>query len=202
MLFGQILIDGFAISSLYAFARERFHADFSASPACSLRAARSWSPRRSPRGAALGNLGAGAYPAAGFGIIVALLLALATYYLIVRRLQLSRAVCEEEKEIFILTATLLWGIMIQEGIAYFYTNNAKTVLPIVDGVGCARPQTRFSPHSSAGRRSALSGFSPPMSGAISRRSPPMSFRRPIAPSRHCYCRRGDVCAPARIDGQR
>jgi branched-chain amino acid transport system permease protein len=113
--------------------------------------------------AASGNLGAGAYLAAGFGIVVALLLALATYYLIVRRLQLSRAVREEEKEIFILTATLLWGIMIQEGIAYFYTNNAKTVLPIVDGVvsilGCARPQTRFSPHSSAGRRSALSGFS-------------------------------------------
>ena len=34
---------------------------------------------------------------------------------------------EEEKEIFILTATLLWGIMIQEAIAYLYTNNAKTV---------------------------------------------------------------------------
>ena len=41
---------------------------------------------------------------------------------------------EEEKEIFILTATLLWGIMIQEAIAYLFTNNAKTVLPIVDGV--------------------------------------------------------------------
>ena len=69
-----------------------------------------------------------------FGVVVALLLALATYYLIVRRLQLSRAVREEEKEIFILTATLLWGIMIQEAIAYLFTNNAKTVLPIVDGV--------------------------------------------------------------------
>ena len=66
--------------------------------------------------------------------VLALLLALATYYLIVRRLQLSRAVREEEKEIFILTATLLWGIMIQEAIAYLFTNNAKTVLPIVDGV--------------------------------------------------------------------
>ena len=41
---------------------------------------------------------------------------------------------EEEKEIFILTATLLWGIMIQELIAYLYTNNAKTVAPIVAGV--------------------------------------------------------------------
>ena len=48
-----------------------------------------------------------------------------------------------------LTATLLWGIIIQEAIAYLYTNNAKSVLPIVDGVvailACARPPTRFSP---------------------------------------------------------
>ena len=51
-----------------------------------------------------------------------------------RRLQLTRKIREEEKEIFILTATLLWGIMIQEAIAYLYTNNAKTVLPIVEGV--------------------------------------------------------------------
>jgi branched-chain amino acid transport system permease protein len=42
--------------------------------------------------AASENLGAGAYLAAGFGIVVALLLALATYYLIVRGLQVSRAV--------------------------------------------------------------------------------------------------------------
>ena len=96
--------------------------------------ARSWSPLRSPPGPPREISGASSYLAALFGIVVALLLALATYYLIVRRLQLSRAVREEEKEIFILTATLLWGIMIQEAIAYLFTNNAKTVLPIVDGV--------------------------------------------------------------------
>jgi branched-chain amino acid transport system permease protein len=49
-------------------------------------------------------------------------------------LQRSGKIREEEKEIFILTATLLWGIMIQEAVAYLYTNNAKTVLPIVEGV--------------------------------------------------------------------
>ncbi len=59
---------------------------------------------------------------------------MATYGLIVRRLQLTTKIREEEKEIFILTATLLWGIMIQEAIAYLFTNNAKTVLPIVEGV--------------------------------------------------------------------
>ena len=79
-------------------------------------------------------LGVGAYGGALFGVGTGLALALVTYFLIVRRLQLTRAVREEEKEIFILTATLLWGIMIQEAIAYLFTNNAKTVLPIVEGV--------------------------------------------------------------------
>ena len=53
---------------------------------------------------------------------------------IVRPIQQSRAIRNEEREIFILTATLLWGIIIQETIAYLYTNNAKSVLPVVDGV--------------------------------------------------------------------
>ena len=57
-----------------------------------------------------------------------------TYFVVVRPLQQTRKIREQEKEIFILTATLLWGIMIQELIAYLYTNNAKTVLPIVEGV--------------------------------------------------------------------
>ena len=72
----------------------------------------------------------------------------------VRPIQQSTRIPEEEKEIFILTATLLWGIMIQELIAYFFTNNAKTVLPIVDGVvkilGVRTPRTRSSPRWSAG----------------------------------------------------
>ena len=52
----------------------------------------------------------------------------------VKPIQNSRRIPNEEKEIFVLTGTLLWGIMIQELIAYLFTNNAKTVLPIVEGV--------------------------------------------------------------------
>src|SRR6202789_4750214 len=84
--------------------------------------------------AASGSFGVGSYIGAVFGILIGLLLSLTTYYFIVRRLQNSARIREEEKEIFILTATLLWGIMIQEAFAYLFTNNAKTVLPIVDGV--------------------------------------------------------------------
>ena len=134
MLFWQILIDGFAISSLYALGATGFTLIFGVTGVLNLSHGAIMVAAAVAAWAASGNLGAGAYLGALFGIVVALLLALATYYLIVRRLQLSRAVREEEKEIFILTATLLWGIMIQEAIAYLFTNNAKTVLPIVDGV--------------------------------------------------------------------
>ncbi len=82
------------------------------------------------------------------------MLAFATYAITVRPIQRSRKIADAEKEIFILTATLLWGIIIQEIVAYLFTNNAKTVLPIVEGVvtlsACARRPTSSSPRSSAG----------------------------------------------------
>jgi branched-chain amino acid transport system permease protein len=133
MLFWQILIDGFAISSLYALGATGFTLIFGVSGVLNLShgalmvaaAVAAW---------VAGSLGAGSYLGAFFGVFVAFLLALATYFLVVRSLQRSGKIREEEKEIFILTATLLWGIMIQEAVAYLYTNNAKTVLPIVEGV--------------------------------------------------------------------
>src|SRR5271157_4877285 len=130
MLFWQILIDGFAISSLYALGATGFTLIFGVTGVLNLSHGAIMVAAAVAAWAASGNLGAGSYSGAAFGIVVALALSLATY-LIVRRLQLSRAVREEEKEIFILTATLLWGVMIQEAIAYVFTNNAKTVLPIV-----------------------------------------------------------------------
>jgi branched-chain amino acid transport system permease protein len=84
--------------------------------------------------AAGNDLHVGPYVGAALGVAVGFAASLLTYFLIVRPLQHTRKIREEEKEIFILTATLLWGIMIQELIAYFYTNNAKTVAPIVEGV--------------------------------------------------------------------
>jgi branched-chain amino acid transport system permease protein len=133
MLFWQILIDGFAISSLYALGATGFALIFGVSGVLNL-----------SHGALMvaavvaawvaGSLGFGSHLGAVFGVLVGLGLSLVTYFLIVRPLQRTRKIREEEKEIFILTATLLWGIMIQEAVAYLYTNNAKTVLPIVDGV--------------------------------------------------------------------
>ena len=134
MLFWQILIDGFAISSLYALGATGFTLIFGVTGVLNLSHGSLMVAAAVGAWAAGAYLGAGPYLSAAVGIVACLVLALLTYALIVRRLQLTSKIREEEKEIFILTATLLWGVMIQEAIAWLFTNNAKTVLPIVDGV--------------------------------------------------------------------
>lgn len=134
MLFWQILIDGFAISSLYALGATGFTLIFGVSGVLNLShgaimvaaAVASW--------ALAGLLHANPYTSALGGVVVGVVLTMLTYFITVRPIQRSNRVAESEKEIFILTATLLWGIIISETVAYFFTNNAKTVLPIVEGV--------------------------------------------------------------------
>jgi branched-chain amino acid transport system permease protein len=147
MLALQILVDGFAISALYALGATGFTLIFGVSGVLNLShgglmvlgAVGAW--------AATNELHVGAYPAALFGIGVTLIGAFATYFVVVRPLQTSRRIPKEETEIFVLTGTLLWGIMIQELTSYFFTDNAKTVLPIIEGVvdifGVRTPQNEI-----------------------------------------------------------
>jgi branched-chain amino acid transport system permease protein len=134
MLFWQILIDGFAISSLYALGAAGFTLIFGVTGVLNLSHGAIMVAAAVAAWFAAGTFHIGPYLGALFGVAIGLALSLASFFLVVRRMQASRAIREEEKEIFILTATLLWGIMIQEAIAYLFTNNAKTVLPIVEGV--------------------------------------------------------------------
>ncbi|HEY2526752.1 MAG TPA: branched-chain amino acid ABC transporter permease [Xanthobacteraceae bacterium] len=134
MLFWQILIDGFAISSLYALGATGFALIFGVSGVLNLSHGALMVAAVVAAWAAGNDLHLGPYPGAVVGIAVGFGASLLTYFVVIQPLQRSRKIREEEKEIFILTATLLWGIMIQELIAYLYTNNAKTVAPIVQGV--------------------------------------------------------------------
>src|SRR5499427_10773361 len=134
MLFWQILIDGFAISSLYALGATGFALIFGVSGVLNLSHGALMVSAVVAAWAAGNDLHAGPWVGAAIGVGVGFVAALLTYFAIVRPLQQTNKIREEEKEIFILTATLLWGIMIQELIAFLYTNNAKTVAPIVQGV--------------------------------------------------------------------
>jgi branched-chain amino acid transport system permease protein len=134
MLFWQILIDGFAVGSLYALGAMGFALIFGVSGVLNLSHGALMVAAVVAAWAAGNDLHVGPYAGAAIGVVVGLVASLVTYFAVVRPLQNSQKIREDEKEIFILTATLLWGIMIQELIAYFYTNNAKTVSPIVGGV--------------------------------------------------------------------
>lgn len=134
MLALQILIDGFAISALYALGATGFTLIFGVSGVLNLSHGAIMVLAAVAAWAAVNLLHTGSYAGAVIGLLAALVAALITYFAVVQPIQRSRKIPNEEKEIFVLTATLLWGIMIQELIAYFFTNNAKTVLPIVEGV--------------------------------------------------------------------
>ncbi len=134
VVFWQILVDGFAVSSLYALGAMGFALIFGVSGVLNLSHGALMVAAVVAAWAAGDQLHVGPYMGATIGIAVGFIATLVTYFIIVSPLLRTRKIREEEKEIFILTATLLWGIMIQELIAYLYTNNAKTVAPIVEGV--------------------------------------------------------------------
>ncbi|MFL6691850.1 MAG: branched-chain amino acid ABC transporter permease [Ramlibacter sp.] len=147
MLFWQILIDGFAIGALYALGATGFTLIFGVSGVLNLSHGAIMVASAVAAWAIAGWFPVGPYLAALAGMGVGIVLALATYVLTVRPIQRSARIAESEKEIFILTATLLWGIIISETVAYLFTNNAKTVLPIVEGVvtvlGVRTPTNEF-----------------------------------------------------------
>jgi len=147
MIFWQILVDGFAISALYALGATGFTLIFGVSGVLNLSHGAIMVAAAVGAWAAASVLHVGNYAAALIGIAVGVVLAFATYFVTVRPIQRSRKIAESEKEIFILTATLLWGIIVQETVAYLFTDNAKTVLPIVEGtvpfLGVRTPTNEF-----------------------------------------------------------
>ncbi len=130
----QILIDGFAISSLYGLGAIGFTLIFGVSGVLNLSHGAIMVTAAVIAWAVAGSWHTGPYLGALLGVLASVVTAFATYLLVVRPIQSSRRIPREEKEIFVLTGTLLWGIMLQEAIAYLFTSNPKTVLPLIPGV--------------------------------------------------------------------
>jgi len=128
----QILIDGFAISALYGLGAVGFTLMFGVSGVLNL--AHGGTMLVAAVVAWLVADRAGAYGGAAAGVAAGFACAFVTYFAIVKPIQRSRAIPAEEKEIFVLTGTLLWGIMIQEAVAYFTTTSPHTVRPLIEGI--------------------------------------------------------------------
>ena len=131
MIASQILVDGFAISSLYALAAVGFTLIFGVSGVLNLAHGGIMVVAALTGWIAAGEFGAGTYAGTVLGIIAGLVAAYLTYFFVVRPLQRSRAIPHEETEIFVLTGTLLWGIMIQEAMAYTFSDNPFTMRPLI-----------------------------------------------------------------------
>ena len=134
MIASQILVDGFAISSLYALAAVGFTLIFGVSGVLNLAHGGIMVVAALTGWIAAGEFGAGTYAGTVLGILAGLASAYLTYFVVVRPIQRSRAIPHEETEIFVLTGTLLWGIMIQEAMAYTFSDNPVTMRPLIAGV--------------------------------------------------------------------
>jgi branched-chain amino acid transport system permease protein len=130
----QILLDGFAVSALYALGATGFTLIFGVSGVLNLSHGALMVLAAIIAWAGAAEWGLASPAAALLGISACLCATLLTYFAVVRPLQRARAIPEAEREIFVLTGTLLWGILIQELVSYFFTSNAKAVEPLLTGV--------------------------------------------------------------------
>jgi branched-chain amino acid transport system permease protein len=130
----QILIDGFAISSLYALGAVGFTLMFGVSGVLNLSHGAIMLVAGMIGWFTAGQLGFGTYGGTLAGILAGMIAAYATYFVVVRPIQRSKAIPSNETEIFVLTGTLLWGIMIQVGADYLFSDNPVTMLPLFPGV--------------------------------------------------------------------
>ena len=134
MLALQILIDGFAISALYGLGAVGFTMIFGVSGVLNLAHGGIMLVAALIGWFVASSFDTGPYLGAAAGILAGLGMAYLTYFVVVRPIQRSRVLPAGEHEIFILTGTLLWGIMIQVLMNYLFTDNPVTMRPMLTGV--------------------------------------------------------------------
>ena len=130
----QILIDGFVISSLYGLGAVGFTLMFGVCGVLNLAHGSIMLVAALVGWWLAANYGAGPYGGAAVGVVVGLASSYITYFVAVRPVQRSRAIPPEEQEIFLLTSTLLWGVMIQAAMDYVFSNNPIMMQPLIPGV--------------------------------------------------------------------
>jgi branched-chain amino acid transport system permease protein len=130
----QILIDGFAISSLYGLGAVGFTLMFGVCGVLNLAHGGIMLIAGLLGWYVAANYGFGPYGGAAVGLIAGLLASYLTYFVVVRPIQRSRAIPRNEEEIFLLTGTLIWGIVIQVTMDYVFSNNPVTMPAMVGGI--------------------------------------------------------------------
>lgn len=134
MLALQILVDGFAISALYGLGAVGFTLMFGVCGVLNLAHGGIMVVAALVGWWVAANHGAGPWGGAAIGVAAGIAASFVTYFAVIRPIQRSRSIPREEEEIFVLTGTLLWGIMLQVGLDYLFSNNPVTMQPLLPGV--------------------------------------------------------------------
>src|ERR1700730_5645720 len=106
MLVFQILIDGFAVSALYALGATGFTLIFGVSGVLNLSHGAIMVLAAVAAWAAASVLHLNTYAGALVGVTAALIAAFATYFVVVQAIQKSRSIPNEWREVLVLTGTL------------------------------------------------------------------------------------------------
>ncbi len=134
MLALQILVDGFAISALYGLGAVGFTLMFGVCGVLNLAHGGIMVIAALVGWWVAAECGAGPYGGAAVGVLAGMVASFVTYYAVIRPIQRSKVIPKVEEEIFILTGTLLWGIMLQVGLNYLFSNNPISIQPLLPGV--------------------------------------------------------------------
>ena len=133
-LFWQILIDGFIISSIYAVGVVGFSLVFGTAGVLNL-----------SHGALLvvsaiffwffvSNFHIPLVLGMAGGIIISVIVSYLLFIIVINPIDKSKKIPQDEKEVFVLTATLLWSMIIEEILIYFFSSNPVVAPPFVKGV--------------------------------------------------------------------
>lgn len=130
----QILIGGFVISAIYALGAAGFTMIFGISGVLNLCHGAVMVIGAIVAWYAASHLGLGIYLGSLIGIVASVIVSYLIFWLVVLPVERSRRIPDEEKEIFILTTTLLMGIIIQGVLNYIFGSNPVSTPAMVEGV--------------------------------------------------------------------
>lgn len=133
-LIAEIVINGVVISAIYALGAIGFTIIFGVSGVLNLAHGAHLIIAAVVAWFTIQSFGFSLWTGGLVGILAALISCYTLFFAVVRPIERSRRIPGEEKEVFVLTATLLAGVIVQGVVGYFFGSNPVTTPPLVNGV--------------------------------------------------------------------
>ncbi len=130
----HILVDGFAISAIFALGAAGFTIIFGVSGVLNLSHGAIMVVAAIVAWYVTTHAHVGVYFGSLIGIAAAVVVSYLLYWLVIRQVDRSQRISSREKEVFVLTTTLLVGIIIEGVLDYVFGSNPVTTPPIASGV--------------------------------------------------------------------